>query len=156
VLFDVKDSGILDYLEIQGELHFDNTQESSTLQAKNIYVRGYGYKIIAGSEKTPFTNDVNIILHGTIGGESLVIDDKVEASNKELAVTGGLELYGSPPESTWTRLTKYASAGDTTITVASAAGWKAKDVIALGPSGRDQEQREKHIIKSVSGNVVTL
>jgi len=58
---------------------------------------------------------LNIILHGTYGDRALVIDDKIDASNKVLAVTGGIELYGNPPATTWTRLAAYADAGSTTI-----------------------------------------
>ena len=57
---------------------------------------------------------MNIILHGTYGDRTLVIDD-IDASNKVLAVTGGIELYGNPPATTWTRLAAYADAGSTTI-----------------------------------------
>jgi hypothetical protein len=42
----------------------------------------------------------------------LVIDPFVDASNKVLAVTGGIELFGNPPTTIWTRLAEYAVAGD--------------------------------------------
>ena len=56
-----------------------------------------------------------------------MIDDEVDASNKILAITYGIELYGSQPGTTWTRLTSFASAGDKTITVESASDWKIGD-----------------------------
>ena len=66
-------------------------------------------------------------MNGKFGEENLLIDDEVDASNKILAVTYGIELYGTPPGTTWTRLTSYASAGDKTITVESASDWNIGD-----------------------------
>jgi hypothetical protein len=95
VLFDVDQSVSLNELLILGELHFDNNRPSSLLQAHNIFVRSG--KIIAGSETIKFTSKLDIVLSGTFGDDSLVIDPFVDASSKVLAVTGGIELYGNPP-----------------------------------------------------------
>lgn len=51
-----------------------------------------------------------------------------------LAVTGGLELYGIQPENIWTRLTKTAKVGESTINVDSVTGWKPGDKIVIAPS----------------------
>jgi hypothetical protein len=41
---------------------------------------------------------LNIRLHGNFGGKALLIDNNIDASNKVLAVTGGIELFGQPPK----------------------------------------------------------
>jgi len=43
-------------------------------------------------------------LHGSRNDNSLLIDEYIDASNKVMAVTGGLELIGKTPSTVWTRL----------------------------------------------------
>jgi len=62
---------------------------------------------------TPFPGKINIILEGDLEEDSLVIDDNIDAGNKVLVVTKGLELYGKFPETVWTRLAAYADANVT-------------------------------------------
>ena len=66
-------------------------------------------------------------MHGTHDSESLLIDEFIDAGNKVLAVTGGLELFGQTPNTIWTRLTEEVDAGATSISVLSADGWKVGD-----------------------------
>ena len=48
--------------------------------------------------------------------------------NKEIVVTGKLHLYASNiPGTIWTKLTSFAHAGDTSITVSSVSGWSIGD-----------------------------
>ena len=51
-----------------------------------------------------------------------------------IVVTGRFELYGVPPTTTWTRLTTWADAGATSISVGSTKGWKIGDQIGIAPS----------------------
>ena len=50
-------------------------------------------------------------MNGEFGDNPLVIDASLDVGNKVLAVTKGLELYSTPPETVWTRLAVYADAG---------------------------------------------
>ena len=43
------------------------------------------------------------------------------------AITNNTELYGIVPRTTWTRLTSYATAGSSTISVDSALDWNVGD-----------------------------
>lgn len=54
-------------------------------------------------------------------------------------VTGKLELFGTAPATTWTRMTAFADAGTNSITVASASGWKIGDEIGIAPSFSGQK-----------------
>jgi hypothetical protein len=51
-----------------------------------------------------------------------------------LAVTGSLQLYGKPINNVWTKLTKIAVVGATTIDVANSAEWNVGDKIVVGPT----------------------
>ncbi len=81
---------VLDYLEVNGNLVFDNTQDL-TLQSHYIWVNKGTIRV--GSESMPYSQTANIILHGEKNDFQMVID-KSASGNKILAVTGGLELYG--------------------------------------------------------------
>ncbi len=81
---------VLNYLEINGNLIFDNSQ-NITLQGQYIWVKKGTIRI--GSENAPYSQYANIILHGEKDDFQMVID-KSASGNKILAVTGGLELYG--------------------------------------------------------------
>lgn len=66
----------------------------------------------------------------------LIIDPFIDAINNVLVVTGALTIYAPNNITVWTRLSSYASAGATQITVLNAANWRVGDQIVLGPSGR--------------------
>ena len=61
------------------------------MEGKYIWVKKGTIKI--GSATLPYSQNANIILHGTRDDFQMVID-KSASGNKMLAVTGGLELYG--------------------------------------------------------------
>ena len=81
------DPPVLNYLHINGILRFDETREASVLQAHYIWV-SQGI-LRAGSDTTPFTSKIDIILHGEKEDDYLVVDPNA-SGNKMLAVTGGL------------------------------------------------------------------
>ena len=96
-------------LTIDGILRVDDNQDLGkvTIKAKHIWVRGGG-EFLAGYEKDPFKNELEIILTGSKNSEQLIIDDYFTPSNKVLAVTGLMSFYGKYPETIHTRLTKFA------------------------------------------------
>ena len=55
------DTPVLNYLEVNGDLIFDNTR-SLTLEAKYIWVKKGVLRI--GSQTVPYSQIANIILHG--------------------------------------------------------------------------------------------
>ena len=100
-------------LTILGTLIFDERRAMTKLEAERIWIRSG--KLLAGNITHPFPGKINIILNGEFGDNPLVIDANLDVSNKVLAVTKALELYSTPPETVWTRLSIYADAGSTEI-----------------------------------------
>lgn len=76
----------------------------------NIWVRSG--KMMAGTADKPFTSKINIILDGVKDDQYLLVSNDVDAGNKVIAVSNGLELFGVVPQTTWTFLSAFASAGD--------------------------------------------
>jgi hypothetical protein len=142
----------LNYLEVNGILNFDDSR-ANVLEAKYIWVRNG--KMVAGSQDSPFMNDLNIILNGEKDERTFVIDPAT-SGNKMLAVSGGLELYGNHPATIWTRLTSMAQVGATQITVESADGWNIGDKIAIAPSYSSPTQYEEVTIQGISGTTITF
>jgi hypothetical protein len=86
----------------------------------------------------------------------------VVASDVGLWVTGGgiLDTIGSEKTS-WTNLTGSATAGQTTITVADASGWRVGDAISIAPTidptfTNSWSAYDERTITAVSGNTITL
>jgi hypothetical protein len=75
-----------------GNLVFDERIDLTVLKAKQIWIRGG--KVIAGKFGSPYPKKIRIELHGAHDSEALLIDEFIDAGNKVLAVTGGLELFG--------------------------------------------------------------
>jgi cell migration-inducing and hyaluronan-binding protein len=133
-----EDTPLLKRLVVDGQIVFgtkakpttqrllqDTQEEELLIRVKNLWIRKGS--IVVGSATTPYTGKAAIELYGDLEDPYLLIDPFIEASNKVLAVTGSLNIYAPQPASVWTRLTVFAKAGDTTITVADATGWKAGD-----------------------------
>ena len=73
-----------------------------------------------------------------------------------LAVTGGLQMYGKPPGTIWTRLTATASPGDTSIEVLQADDWKVGDSIVIAPSYAGMTEFEEVTITAISGTTISF
>lgn len=102
----------LNFVLINGFLSFD--QKDLTLQAKTIWIQQGG--LFIGTAAQPYTYQANIILNGEKDDVFTVIDPSA-SGNKMLVITGALEMYGTPPSITWTRLTAIAPVGANTINV---------------------------------------
>ena len=96
------------------------------------------------------------MITGSKNSPDLLIDAGVEGGNKVFAATGNLHLYGTTNKVIWTKLAKYAKAGDTTIQLLDAADWKIGNDIVIGPTGFDAKENEKKTITNIQGNIVTL
>ncbi len=136
---------------IEGTLLVPDTQDIE-ICATTILVRGNGHLVI-GTEAAPFTHRATITLFGT--NPEL---DVMSMGTKFLGVMGGgvVDIHGSPPKSTWTKLAGPVAAGATTLEVVEADGWKVGDEIVVASGVVDGYQAETRRIAAVQGRVVTL
>ena len=78
------------------------------------------------------------------------------AVDRGIMLMGGtLNLHGNRTNS-WTKLSKTADAGSTSIEVLNAAGWRVGDEIVLASTDFDPRQAERRTISAIRGNTITL
>jgi hypothetical protein len=149
-----EDTKSLGGLEIQGDLIFDDLKNIPiSLTSQKIWVRG---QLLAGNTETPYKNQITITLTGGKDDPYYVLAQKLPVSNKVIAVTGNLSLYGSFQGNSWSKLTSYVSAFSDTINVDKILGWKVNDTIVLAPSGQVWSEYETAKIKTITGTTITL
>lgn len=142
-------------LFIAGALVF--ARQDLELTAASIEVHGGMY---VGSATQPFTQRAVI----TVGTEELEHASDCFGYNYIGLVHGTLEVYGDDAGRAWTRLAADAAAGDTSIVVDDATGWRVGDRVALSStdfysntSGENMDRRiEVRTLTSVSGNTLGL
>jgi cell migration-inducing and hyaluronan-binding protein len=71
-------------------------------------------------------------------------------------ISGGtLNLHGDRTNA-WTKLSRTAEAGNNSIEVLNAAGWRVGDEIVLASTDFDPRQAETRTVTAISGNTLTL
>ncbi len=110
-----------------------------------------------GTEAKPHTRKATITLTDNVKDEDIsgatVATDR---SDRAIMLMGGtLSLHGNRTNS-WTKLSKTAEAGSTSIDVLNAAGWRVGDVIVLASTDFDPHQAERRTIAAIRGNTITL
>ena len=155
VILDVNTSN-LSKLIVDGDLKFDSNKSLIKLTAGIIWVR-LG-NLTAGSAINPIQNKVQIELTGIRTSPMLLIDPFIDSSNKLLAVTGALKLYGSNSNTIWTKLIQSAFAGDNQIKLIEPIDWNIGDEIVVAPTEYNYTEHEKRKIVGISADkkVVTL
>jgi len=140
----------LNNLIIEGTLTIKD--ENRVLSAKFIWVKGL---LQAGAQLQPFQSNLMIRLLGARTDSVYTIDSTI-AWSKSMVVTGRLELYGKTPVTPETKLTTVAAIGDTTINVASTAGWVVGNTIGISPSLGKFFEYEKRTITALTATTVTF
>src|SRR5690606_25728576 len=104
-----------------------------------------------GTEAQPFTHNATITLTDNVKDEQLM-----GMGDRGIMLSGGtLNLHGKRTN-TWTRLSRTADAGATSIEVLNAAQWQVGDEIVLASTDFDPHQAERRTISAISGNTITL
>jgi len=85
MVFDIPESPVLGFVEINGRLSFKNDTDLH-LRAKHIFVKAG--ELIVGYKDKPFTNKVRITLHGLTNDQTMAYDNTIAAGNKVLANVG--------------------------------------------------------------------
>ena len=113
-IFDLVESPLYNYIEINGVVTFKQDAAILHLRAKYVFIRAGELHI--GNQTNPFPGNAKITLSGEMANQEIVIQNAVEAGNKILANVGLISIYGTHKISR-TRLTKTVNALDSTINV---------------------------------------
>ena len=139
-------------LTINGTLEFE--RQNLSLTANWVMVMG---ALHIGSAASPFAQKATINLTGTNVNESIM-----GMGTRGLMVMGGiLELHGTPPTKTWTKLNAHAPQGATNLTLMESVNWQANDQIVVAPTdyyqaGATQNSVTQRIsLSAVSGSSLT-
>ena len=109
-------------------------------------------ELAIGTEAKPHTRKATITLTDNVKGEDVMAG----MGDRGIMISGGtLNLHGNRTNA-WTKLSKTAAAGSTSIQVLNAAQWKVGDEIVLASTDYDARQAERRTIAAISGNTITL
>ena len=124
-----EDTPALGPLTVEGELSF-KSGANVELRAQVVHVRANG-ALRAGSATAPHAGRATITLTATD-----TTDDANGMGTRGILVSAGgkLELFGTAPAVTWTKLNAHAEAGATTLTLERAVDWRAGDQIVVAPT----------------------
>src|SRR5262245_5366668 len=139
-------------LTINGKLSFADNKDLE-LTTEWIMVHG---ELEIGTEAKPHTRKATITLTDNVKDEDFGGLGGNDRSDRGIMLMGGtLNLHGNRKDS-WTKLTKTAAAGSTTIEVLYAGDWKNGDEIVLASTDFNPRQAERRTISAISGNTITL
>ena len=137
----------LDGVHVEGKLSFS---DKSDLELTTEWIMVHG-ELEIGTVAKPYTHKATITLTDNVPGEEL---DGM--GDRGIMIAGGtLNLHGVTTNS-WSKLSKTAEAGSTSIEVLNAKGWKAGDEIVLASTDYDPRQAERRTISAIKGNTITL
>jgi hypothetical protein len=140
-------------LTIDGKLSFADNKD---LELTTEWVMLHG-ELEIGTEAKPHTRMATITLTDTVKDEDMSgIGGTDDRSDRGIMLMGGtMSLHGNRTN-VWTKLSKTADAGSSSIEVLNAAGWRAGDEIVLASTDFDPRQAERRTIASIKGNTITL
>ena len=130
-------------LTIEGTLEFD--RKNVSLTADWIMVMGAMH---VGSAALPFTQQATINLNATNMNENIM-----GMGTRGIMVMGGtLELHGTPPTKTWTKINAHAAQGATNLTLMESVNWNVNDQIVVAPTDyQGTGASQKVAINAISG-----
>jgi cell migration-inducing and hyaluronan-binding protein len=135
-------------LSIDGKLTFSNDVD---LELTTEWIMLHG-ELAIGSEGSPHTRNATITLTNTVPNEDVMAG----MGDRGIMISGGtLNLHGDRTH-TWTKLSKTAEAGSTSIEVLDASGWRVGDEIVLASTDFDPRQAERRTITAIRGNKITF
>ncbi len=143
----------LNGLTINGKLSFADDKDLE-LTTEWIMVRG---ELEIGTEARPYTHNATITFTNNVKDEDISgVGGNTDRVDRGILLMGGtLNLHGDRTN-TWTKLSKTAEKGSTSIDVLNAAGWGVGDEIVLASTDYDPRQAERRTISAISGNTITL
>ena len=137
----------LNGLTINGKLTF---ADNADLELTTEWIMIHG-ELAIGTEARPYTRKATITLTDNVKQEEMM-----GMGDRGIMLAGGtLNLHGDRTN-TWTKLSKTAEAGSTSIEVLNATGWRVGDEIVLASTDYDPRQAERRTISAINGNTITL
>src|SRR6187399_488728 len=134
-------------LTVMGKLTF---ADKSDLELSTEWIMVHG-ELQVGTEAKPYQHKATITLTNNVKDEQLM-----GMGDRGIMLSGGtLNLHGNRTNA-WTKLSKTAEAGATSIEVLNAAQWKVGDEIVLASTDYDPRQAERRTVAAISGNKITL
>ena len=94
MIYDLEESPIYRYVQINGRVTFKTDAPKLHLRAKYLYVR-MG-ELLIGSQEVPFAGQALITLYGMKQDEHIIYENAIEAGNKILANTALISMWGQP------------------------------------------------------------
>jgi G8 domain/Secretion system C-terminal sorting domain/Right handed beta helix region len=142
-----ENSPALASLTVNGMLEFD--RKNVSLTSNWIMVMG---SLHVGSAAMPFTQQATINLTGTDMNQNIM-----GMGTRGLMVMGGtLELHGTPPTKTFTKINAHAPTGATNLTLAETVNWNVNDQIVVTPTDyMGTGATQKVSISALSGTSLT-
>jgi hypothetical protein len=135
-------------LSIDGKLVFSNDAD---LELTTEWIMLHG-ELEIGTESNPHTRKATITFTDNVKGEDVMAG----MGDRGIMISGGtLNLHGDRTH-VWTKLSKTANAGSTSIEVLDASGWRVGDEIVLASTDFNPRQAERRTIAAISGNRITL
>src|SRR5215207_3528757 len=110
-----------------------------------------------GTEARPHRRKATITFTNNVKDEDISgTGGTTDRVDRGLMLMGGtLNLHGDRTNS-WTKLSRTAEAGSSSIEVLSAAGWRVGDEIVLASTDFDPRQAERRTIAAIRANTITL
>lgn len=93
-VFDLEESPIYTYIQINGRVTFKEDAPKLHMRAKYVFVRAG--ELFIGNKTHPFKGQAQITLYGEKDNQHIVYDNAVEAGNKIIANTNLIQIYGKP------------------------------------------------------------
>src|SRR5580658_3117607 len=134
-------------LTVKGKLSFSDRAD---VELTTEWVMLFG-ELEIGTEAQPHTRQATITLTDDVHNEEMA-----GMGDRGIMVLGGtLNLHGDRTNS-WSKLSKTAEAGGSSIQVLDAKGWRVGDQIVLASTDFDAHQAERRTISGINGNTITL
>nr|ACD54600.1 fibrocystin-like protein [Adineta vaga] len=138
-------------LRIEGVLEFQRGR-NHTMYVDNIVIDGG--RLVAGSELSPFNENIDIILTDKSVIKSIITNQTRSIYAPFTVDQSGLDLHGLSHDVIWTRLAITAHAGNNTISLSEPVDWKVGDEFVITTTDTNISHTERHRIASLINSTI--
>lgn len=145
IIYDIGESPLFKSIEINGKLSFLQGQPA-VVNTYSLWIRAGEMNV--GTAEEPFDSTVEIKLHGNNTSESqFVFSEQIPVGNKNLIVTGKLNMFGTPRKRL-TRLTQSLYPGQDQLFTEAGLDFVNGDKLGLPATNNDPYQSETVTVES--------